>query len=104
MSRIPGKRRIVGQSNPFSEGHFDKTRLGTFRTKIYAPIGDPRFDSTCVGYFLRLAKDINHRAFTSLYGTEANVLELAKSVSQIIFEHNLIIVVKGYCNEALRSP
>jgi len=60
-----------------------------------APIGDSRFDSTCVGYFLRLAKHINHREFTNLHGTDAGMLELAKSVKQIIFEHNLIIVVKG---------
>ena len=59
-----------------------------------APIGDPRFDSTCVGYFLRLAKHINYREFENSYGSDAAMLELAKSIKQIIFEHNLIIVVK----------
>jgi hypothetical protein len=59
-----------------------------------APISDPRFDNTCVGYFLRLAKHINYREFENLYGSEAGMVELAKSIKQIIFEHNLIIVVK----------
>jgi hypothetical protein len=59
-----------------------------------ACIGDPRFDRTCVGYFLRLAKHINYREFTDLFGTEAGMLELAKSVKQVIFEHNLVIVIK----------
>jgi len=59
-----------------------------------APISDPRFDSTCVGYFLRLARHINYREFENLYGSDEGMLELAKSIKQIIFEHNLIIVVK----------
>jgi hypothetical protein len=60
-----------------------------------APINDPRFDSTCVGYFLRLPKYINHREFRNFNATDADILELAKSVKQIIFEHNLIIITKG---------
>jgi hypothetical protein len=59
-----------------------------------APISDPRFDNTCVGYFLKLAKHINYREFENFYGCDAGMLELAKSIKQIIFEHNLIIVVK----------
>jgi len=59
-----------------------------------APISDPRFESTCVGYFLRLARHINYREFENLYGIDAGMLELAKTIKQIIFEHNLVIVVK----------
>jgi hypothetical protein len=60
-----------------------------------ASIKDAKFSDTCVGYFLRLAKYINHHELRDLSGVDADMHKLAKSIKQIIFEHNLIIVVKG---------
>jgi hypothetical protein len=60
-----------------------------------ASIKDAKFGGTCVGYFLKLAKYINHQEFMDFSGVDADMLELAKSIRQIIFEHNLIIVLKG---------
>ena len=60
-----------------------------------APIDAPEFESTCVGYFMRLAKYINHREFMGRSGADEDMLELGRSIRQIIFEHNLIVVTKG---------
>ena len=59
-----------------------------------ANINNPGFEKTCVHYFLNLAKYLNHSEFTDLKGVDNKSLELAKSIKQIIFEHNLIIVIK----------
>ena len=60
-----------------------------------ASINAPEFNNTCVGYFLRLAKYINHREFMGSSQVEEDMLELARSIKQITFEHNLIIILKG---------
>jgi len=60
-----------------------------------APISDPAFEKTCVGYFLNLTKYINHSEFIDRSDIEMRMMELAKSIKQIIFEHNLIIIMKG---------
>jgi hypothetical protein len=59
-----------------------------------APVNAPQFENTCVGYFVRLAKYINHNEFTGHIDVDEKILTLVGSVRQIIFEHNLIIVVK----------
>jgi Methyltransferase domain len=58
-------------------------------------IADPAFAATCVGYFLELAKYVNHSEFADFRGVDPQKLDLAKSIKQIIFECNLIIVLKG---------
>jgi hypothetical protein len=60
-----------------------------------ASIKDAKFDGTCVGYFLRLAKYLNHQEFMASSEVDGDMLALAKSIKQIIFEHNLIIMAKG---------
>jgi hypothetical protein len=55
-----------------------------------ADIDDPAFAWTCMGYFLELAKHLNHAEF--LRATPPN---LAWRIDSIRFEHNLIIVRKG---------
>lgn len=58
-------------------------------------IDDPRFSQTCVGYFLEMAKYLNHAEFVPGERVDAKKLGLAKKIRRISFEHNLIIVVKG---------
>jgi hypothetical protein len=60
-----------------------------------ANVNDPGFEKTCVGYFLNLAKYLNYNEFTDIERVDKKALELAKSIKQIIFEHNLIIVIRG---------
>lgn len=60
-----------------------------------ADVESPEFSKTCVGYFLNLTKYINHTEFPDLDGVDQKALEFAKSIKQVIFEHNLIIVLKG---------
>jgi hypothetical protein len=60
-----------------------------------APVASPQFGNTCVGYFLELTKYINHREFKDLEGADLQMLQVAKTVEQVIFEHNLIIVRKA---------
>jgi len=60
-----------------------------------AAIGDPAFEKTCVGYFLNLTRYINHSEFADLSGVDMRIMVLAKSIKRVIFEHNLIIIVKG---------
>ena len=55
-----------------------------------ADIDDPDFGRTCMGYFLELAKHLNHTEF--LRPREPNP---AWRIDSISFEHNLIIVRKG---------
>lgn len=60
-----------------------------------ADVGSPAFDQTCFGYFLSLAKYINHAEFEDVENVDSGAMNLAKSIRQMIFEHNLIIIVKG---------
>jgi hypothetical protein len=60
-----------------------------------AHIGEHRFVDTCVGYFLDLAKYLNHAEFRSRCGVDDRKLRLARSIRRIAFEHNLIFVQKG---------
>jgi hypothetical protein len=60
-----------------------------------ADVNGPGFEKTCVGYFLNLTKYLNHSEFKNLNGVDEKALELVKSIKQIIFEHNLIVVIKG---------
>lgn len=53
------------------------------------------FSDTCMGYFLRLAKYINHMEASSGLGCDLPATALAKSIRRITFEHNLICVLKG---------
>jgi hypothetical protein len=55
-----------------------------------ADIEDPGFSRTCMGYFLELAKHLNHAEF--LRPREPS---LAWRIDSISFEHNLITVRKG---------
>jgi hypothetical protein len=58
-------------------------------------ITDPQFSQTCVGYFLNLTKYINHSELSETDNLDRKTLELARSIKQVTFEHNLIIVSKG---------
>jgi hypothetical protein len=60
-----------------------------------AMIDAPEFAKTCVGYFGDLAKYINYAEFVSSQHYDPMKVELAKQIRSVIFEHNLIIVVKG---------
>ncbi|MFN3077887.1 MAG: class I SAM-dependent methyltransferase, partial [Alphaproteobacteria bacterium] len=59
-----------------------------------AHVTDPAFESTCMGYFLSLAKYLNHQEFMTTDDVDPKRLSLARSIRQIVFEHNLIIVLK----------
>ena len=58
-------------------------------------ITDPQFADTCYGWFLDLAKYINHAEFQTLDGVDARKLQLGQQIRQVAFEHNLIIVEKA---------
>jgi demethylmacrocin O-methyltransferase len=65
-----------------------------------ADIEDAGFEGTCVGYFLRLTKYLNHSEVPDLSRADKSVVAIAGAVKQIIFEHNLIVVKKGANLEA----
>jgi demethylmacrocin O-methyltransferase len=67
-----------------------------------AGIDDPAFARTCYGYFLELAKYVNHVEFPADGVADPAMLEFAKRVKRIAFEHNLIILMKGDNSEASR--
>jgi hypothetical protein len=58
-------------------------------------IETPEFAKTCVGYFCDFAKYINHAEFVPGQHYDATKVEVAKHITSIRFEHNLIIVTKG---------
>jgi hypothetical protein len=60
-----------------------------------AAITDPTFTQTCYGWFLDLAKYVNHAEFMNVDGVDENKLALARQIIRISFEHNLIAIEKG---------
>ena len=56
---------------------------------------DPAFRLTCFGYFLELAKYVNHAEFIDTAGLDESLLAIGRQTKQILFEHNLIVVRKG---------
>lgn len=60
-----------------------------------ARIGDPAFAATCYGYFLELAKYVNHAEFVDDRGLDPAMLRFARHITRIAFEHNLVILFKG---------
>jgi hypothetical protein len=58
------------------------------------PVESGAFDETCVGYFVALAKYLNHAEFESEEGADPARLAWARQVRAITFEHNLIVVHK----------
>jgi hypothetical protein len=60
-----------------------------------ADIGDPAFGQTCYGYFLELAKYVNHAEFRPSVQADTNLLRFAQQIKRITFEHNLIILLIG---------
>ena len=59
------------------------------------PPESSEFPSTCMGYFLSLAKYINHAEFLPNAGEDLSLTAFAKRILRITFEHNLICVHKG---------
>jgi len=68
-----------------------------------ARIDDPAFAQTCYGYFLELAKYINHAEFVDDQNVDETMLELARQITRVTFEHNLIILSKGNTTERTAS-
>jgi hypothetical protein len=52
------------------------------------------FEQTCVGYFGHLKQYINYSTFGNLKTINMRNRQLAKAIEQIIFEGNLIIIIK----------
>jgi hypothetical protein len=50
--------------------------------------------TTAMGYFTELAKYLNYPEFRTEEGIDANMMNFAKTIGSIYFEHNLIIVHK----------
>src|SRR4051812_3519050 len=55
----------------------------------------PGFAGTCIGEFLEVAKYLNHAEFLSDEGLDPRRLALARQITRIGFEHNLIFIWKG---------
>ncbi len=60
-----------------------------------ARAGEPAFDRTCYGYFLELAKYINHAEFVEPINLNQALLSTARKTKRISFEHNMIVIEKG---------
>ncbi|MFC7539621.1 hypothetical protein ACFQU2_09325 [Siccirubricoccus deserti] len=58
-------------------------------------VHDPAFAGTCVGEFVELAKYLNYSEFLSHDELDLRRLALARNITRISFEHNLIFVWKG---------
>lgn len=58
-------------------------------------IDDAAFRGVCAGYFLELAKYVNHAEFMRTAGVDAALLAIGKQVRRICFEHNIIVIEKG---------
>jgi hypothetical protein len=65
-----------------------------------AAIDDPRFKDTCHGYFIELSKYLNQAEFVDQTGVNHALAARAKSIRQIAFEHNMIIIRRGANNDA----
>lgn len=59
-------------------------------------INDVKFHRTTYGYFLEQAKYLNHAEFQTLEDTDARRMTLGRQITRIEFEHNLIIIWKGW--------
>jgi hypothetical protein len=57
-------------------------------------IDDPRFANTCFGWFLDLAKYLNHAEFETLDGVDSTKMQFGRQIGRIVFEHNIIAVWK----------
>lgn len=69
-------------------------KVGTAHWDGAAP-DDPTFARTCMGFFLGLAKYLNHAEFLEGVAADSPYVPLMKRVRRITFEHNLIVVEKG---------
>jgi hypothetical protein len=58
-------------------------------------ITDPKFAHTCYGWFLDLARYLNHAEFETFDGIDSQKMELGQQTRRIVFEHNIIVVEKG---------
>ncbi len=58
-------------------------------------ITDPAFADTCYGWFLDMAKYLNHAEFETIAGCDDQKMELGQQIRRITFEHNLIVIEKG---------
>jgi len=58
-------------------------------------ITDPQFAHTCYGWFLDLAKYLNHAEFKTLDDVDGTKMKLGEQIRRIVFEHNIIVVEKG---------
>ena len=55
-------------------------------------VNAPEFSETCVGYFAKLAPYVNIPEFQAPGDKE--LMDVGRSVRQILFEHNLIVIIK----------
>ena len=62
-------------------------------------IAAPEFAGTCYGYFLELAKYLNHAEFVDGDGESPVFRRFGSRIIRISFEHNLIIIHKGQNTE-----
>jgi hypothetical protein len=58
-------------------------------------VTDPQFAQTCYGWFLALAKYLNHAEFMTLEGVDGEMMKLGEQIRRIAFEHNIIVIEKG---------
>ena len=56
---------------------------------------DAKFSSTCVGFFLGLAKYLSYAEFLRAPDPDSPFVPFMTEIKKIAFEHNLIVVVKG---------
>ena len=73
---------------------FWRGEVRTFRW-AGAAITDPDFTGTCYGFFLELAKYVNHAEFQRLDDTDPDLVALGRRITRIAFEHNLIFIHRG---------
>jgi hypothetical protein len=69
-----------------------------------ADIGDAAFSRTCYGFFLELAKYVNHAEFRPSARIDPVLIGFAREIRHIAFEHNLIILLKGDNTEKTAFP
>jgi len=56
---------------------------------------DADFRGTCMGHFLELSKYLNHAEFLHPPGPDSPFAALMTEVRRVVFEHNMIIIIKG---------